>query len=789
MIGERIGHYRLTGRLGAGAMGVVYRARDERLGRDVALKLLPAHALGDDVARKRLEREARTASALNHPNICTIYDVGESGDQLFVAMELVSGRSLNELVAAEGLPEPSVVRIGVLLADALDHAHQHGIIHRDLKTANVVVTSEGRPKILDFGLAVQTRVAGDEDSTVLASRGDPAQVAGTVPYMAPEVLRGEAAHARSDLWALGVMLYEMCAGQRPFRGETAFAVTSAIVRDAPPPLPARISTGLAGVIGKCLEKEPAQRYQRAGELRAALEAISGAATRSATTTASTARARNRGLLIASAAIALAAAATLLVAFDVGGLRSRLFPSELAPVRSIAVLPLQNLSGDPGQEYFSDGMTDALISDLAQIRALRVISRTSIMRYKGSTRSLPDIARELGVDAVVEGSVVRSGDNVRVSAQLIHAATDAHLWARSYERRLSDVLRLQGDVAGAIADEIRIQVSPTERARLTAARSVNPAAHEAYLLGRHFWNTRTEDGLARSIEYFQKAIDTDPGYALAYVGLADSYAILAGYGPVPPHEVMPKAKAAALKALELDADNAEAHTSLAYALTIYDFDWARGEQEFKRAIALNPGYATAHHWYGHHLMFVGRFEEAVAEMRRARELDPLSPIITTEVGYPRFFARQYDQAIAEYRRALELNPTFFRAHWLLGQAYEQKRMYPEALAALERAVELSTGNLVMTAALAHAQALAGMRAEAEAVVDRLARVSRESYFSPYFLAEVHLALGNTEAALDWLDKAYAGRDYFLRWLRIDPRLDALRSHPRFQSLERRLDYPE
>jgi tetratricopeptide (TPR) repeat protein len=354
--------------------------------------------------------------------------------------------------------------------------------------------------------------------------------------------------------------------------------------------------------------------------------------------------------------------------------------------------------------------------------------------------------------------------------------------------LSDLLKLQGEVAGAIAGEIRIQLTPGERERLSAAPTVNPAAHEAFLLGRHFWNTRTEDGLQRSIQYFQQAIEKDPAYALAYVGLADSYAILAGYGPVPPHEALPKAKAAAIKALELDSNIAEAHTSLAYVLTIYDFDWARGEQEFKRAIALNPGYATAHHWYGHHLMFVRRFDEAVAEMKRARELDPLSPIITTEVGYPRFFARQYDLALDDYRKALELSPTFFRAHWLLGQAYEQKGMYPEALAALEKAVELSGGNLVMIAALAHAWALAGKRAEAQNVVDRLIRVSQEGYFSPYFIAEIHLALGNKEEALAWLDKAYEARDYFFRWLKIDPRLDQLRSDPRFQSLERRLNYP-
>jgi TolB-like protein/Tfp pilus assembly protein PilF/tRNA A-37 threonylcarbamoyl transferase component Bud32 len=779
---QHIAHYRITGRLGAGAMGVVYRAQDERLGRDVALKVLPADDVGDEAARKRLAHEARTASALNHPNICTIYDVGEADGQIYLVMEFVAGRPLDR-VLAEGPMTADAVRIGVQLADAVAHAHHHGIVHRDLKAGNIVLTAEGRPKILDFGLATRSAIVGTGDHMTVSAGVDDRTISGTIPYMAPEVLRGQPVDARSDIWALGVILFEMAAGHRPFQADTTFDLASAIMRDPAPPLPEAAAPGLADVVRRCLEKDPAQRYQSAAELKAALEAIGS------TTFRSTPRVR-RGRLIAAIAMTAIAAAALLVGLDAGGLRQKLFARPApAAVRSLAVLPLENLSGDANQDYFSDGMTEALISDLAQIRALRVISRTSAMRYKGSKQSLPAIARELGVDAIVEGSVLRSGDKVRVTAQLIYAPTDTHLWGHDYERQMSDVLRLQNEVAAAIADEIRIEVTPGEHERLSAAPVVNPAAHEAYLLGRHFWNARTDEGLQRSIQYFQQAIDTDPKYALAYAGLADAYAILAGYGPVPPREALPKARAAATKAIELDSRIAEAHTSLAYVLTIYDFDWMRGGEEFRRAIELNPGYATGHHWYGHYLMFLGRFDEAIAEMQRARDLDPLSPIITTEVGYPRFFAGQYDAAIEDYRKAIDLSPEFFRAYWLLGQAYEQEHRYPEAIEALQKAVKLSDSNPVMTAALAHAWALAGRRAEAQAALDRLMQVSRDKYFSPYFIAEIHLALGHRDEALAWLGKAYDARDYFLRWLRIDPRLETVRDDPRFHELEHRMRYPD
>jgi serine/threonine protein kinase/tetratricopeptide (TPR) repeat protein len=781
MIGQRLGPYVVTDKIGAGAMGDVFRARDERLGREVALKLLRAD---DESARRRLEHEARAASSLNHPNICTIYEVGEFGGHLCLAMELVEGRSLEAEIPADGLPESSVVRIGAQLADALEHAHQRGITHRDLKTANVVLTPQGRVKILDFGLAVRTRARLDTSTTTTDSLAASGSVAGTVPYMAPEVLRGQPSDARSDLWALGVILYEMAAGHRPFQGATGFDLTSAILRDPPPPLPERVTPGLGAIVRRCLDKEPSQRYQHGGEVRAALEALN--------VTASRGPGRPRagvaprwGLVAVGVVIVVA----LLAALGVGNLRERLSGPPASPsVASLAVLPLRNLSLDANEEYFADGMTETLISDLAQISALKVISRTSVMRYRASQKSLPEIARELNVDAVVEGSVARAQDRVRVTAQLVHAATDTTLWARSYERPLSDALKLQSEVAATIAGEIRVRLTPGERERLSAAATVTPAAHDAYLRGRYFWNTRTESGLQRSIQYFQQALDANPGYAAAYAGLADAYALVAGYGPVAPHDAFPRAKAAALRALELDPANAEAHTSLAFVVTIYDFDWTTGRQEFQKAIELNPNYATGHHWYGHYLMFIGRFDDAAAEMARAKELDPLSPIINTEIGYPKFFARQYDRAIDDYRKAIDLDPDFYRTFWLLGQAYEQKGMYEEAIAAIEKAVQLSEGNLVMQAALAHTWALAGQSSRARKVLDQLTQVSSREYFSPYFIAEIHLALGEKDAALRWLERAYEARDYFFRWIAIDPRLDALRSDPRFQTLVRRVNFP-
>lgn len=789
MIGKTLSHYKILEQIGAGGMGVVYRARDERLGRDVALKLLPAETLGSESARRALENEARTASALNHPNICTIHDVGEAEGQFFVAMEYVEGKPLAQLIPTGGLPEEQVMRYGMQIADALAHAQERGIVHRDLKSANVVVTPEGRAKVLDFGLAQRARKEELEEVTrsrvSLATAGG---IAGTLAYMAPEVLRGEAADARSDIWALGVMLYEMASGALPFRGTTGFDLTSGILRDSPASLAARVSAGLANVIQRCLAKDPAQRYQRAGEVRVALEMVGTVSATQIPPAVGVARSRRHWLWVLP--LGLLAIATVLVAFNAGGLREKLFPSSAQPkIESIAVLPLANLSGDPNQEYFADGMTEALISNLAQIGSLKVISRTSVMQYKGARKPLPQIAKELGVDAVVEGSVQRAGDRVKITAQLIHAVTDAHLWAKDYERDLRDVLTLQNEVARAIANEIRIELTPNEKERLGKERPVNPAAHELYLKGRYFWNQRAEAALVKSVDYFQKAIEQDPGYAPAYAGLADAYSVLGSNRFRDPHEVFPKAEAAALQALELDDTLSEAHAALGFSKLYYEWDWAGSQREFKRAIELNPGNANAHQRYGYLISRFGQHDKAVAELRRARELDPFFHRLRLALGDALLNARRYDEAFQEFQQALELNPNDVYVYFMLGRIYMGKRMYSEAITALQQGLQLFPNSAFLLGQLGHAYAVSGKPNEARRVLSELQRLSKRRYVFASDMAVVHIGLGDKDQAFAWLEKAYQDRDPQLSFLRVWPEYDPLRSEPRFRDLVRRMKFPE
>jgi len=788
MVGRTISHYTILEKLGEGGMGVVYKAEDLRLKRSVALKLVSERLSRETQAMARLEREAQAASALNHPHICTIHEVGEAEGQAYIAMEYVEGRTLKALVAPGGLPVETLLPYGAQIADALAHAHERGVVHRDLKSANVVVTPQGQVKVLDFGLARRLREGEAAGGTYpTESLTEAGAIAGTLPYMAPEVLSGKPADARSDLWALGVMLYEMAAGQLPFQGRSAYELSSMILRDPPPPLPAHVPAGLGAVITRLLAKEPGLRYRSAGEARAALEAV-GQTLRTGIPQVQKPVTLRRTLAASGALLAILLAVVL-----VFSLRRPARPG----IGSLAVLPLANLSGDPAQDYFADGMTEAVIADLAKIKAMKVISRTSVMRYKNSQKSLREIANALRADAVIEGSVMRAADRVRITVQLIDASSDQHLWAESYERDLKDVFALQSEVAAAIARKVRVAVTPREQARLIEKRTVDPEAYELYLKGRHIMMRGGLEDAQKAIEYFQSGLAKDPDNALLYTGLADAYIHKMSDVHESPVEATAKARAAAMKALELDDSLAEAHTSLASIKLFYDWDWTGAENELKRAMELNPD-SLAYRLYGGYLTMVGRHAEALPYFQEARRLDPIYERNYLAEGYSYFMAHRYDEAIEQYRSGFEIEPDSM-TYFGLVLSLAEKGDHGTAIAEAEKATKVNDSPLLLTG-LASAYALAGRRADSNRVLRQLEEISRHQgpapawhgtlsrYVCPYEVAGVYAQLGDKDQAFEWLDKAYQSRSC-LYWLRQDPRLASLHADPRFQALLTKMRFPQ
>ena len=775
---DRLGHYRLLEQIGSGGMGAVYRAHDERLDRDVAIKILHSATRGGRSAGGSLLEEARSASHLNHPHICTIYEVGEENGVAFIVIEYVAGRPMSEIIPLGGLPVEQVLHYGIQIADALDHAHRLRIVHGDVKPANVMVTAEGNAKVLDFGLARRLRKEEVEEATVSQVNLDEAgMLAGTLPYMAPEQLRGQAPDARSDIWSLGVLLYETASGHRPFPARSGFELTSAILRDAPLPLPGHISSGLEAAIRKCLAKDSARRYRQAGEVRSALETLQSTATAIPKVSTNQVLAGRRTLLLAGIG-GLAVLLVILFALNVGGWRERLaHRNAVGEIRSIAVLPLANLSGDPSQDFFADGMTAELIDELSKIEQLRVVSRTSVMDYKGTHKPLPQIANELKVNAVLEGSVARSGNHVRIAASLYDGAADRELWSETFERNLNEVLALEEEVAHAIAVKIRLKLTSQQ----TRYANIDPEAFDLYLKGRYALDQGSEDQLRLAIVYFRKGIDKDPQYAPLYAGLADAYALLPFYTETRPSEAFPKSKEAAAKALQLDPTLAAAHASMAYVINYYDWDRAGAEEEFKHALRLNPNDAAAHHAYGRFLASLGRLDEGRAELDRARELDPLSLVIQSNVGMIAYFARRYDDALQELQQVLELDPKFPVTYWGIGMCYEQQKRYPEALAKFQKGIELSGRGTNGIASLAHAYGLAGQHNEAQKILAELKERSKTEYVSSYQFALVYLGLGQNDRAMLALQEAYRERSTLLGYLKMDPRFDPLRSDPRFREL--------
>jgi serine/threonine-protein kinase len=787
LIGKTLGHYRIVEKIGAGGMGEVFRAHDEQLDRDVALKFLPAGALVDESARKQFRKEALTLAKLNHPNVATIHEFVTQDGVDFLVMEYVAGNPLARELSREAMPEKQLLALASQIAQALQEAHERGVIHRDLKPGNIVITPKGVAKILDFGLAEHLRPVSEK--TTIDSLNEPRIVAGTLPYMAPEQLLGEATDARTDIYGLGALLYEMATGQRPFRDEVSARLTDAILHEAPAAprtLSERVSPELERIILKCLEKDPENRYQSAKEVDVDLRRMQMGSSGSAVRATAPPREVRRPRATA-AAVAIAVAVAIGLGLGVYALRGRIFTnSGAAQIQSIAVLPLENLSGDPEQEYFAEGMTEELITQLAQISALRVISRTSVMPYLGTRKPLTAIASELHVDAVVEGSVMRSGNRVRITAKLIQASTDKNLWAKGYDRDLNDVLSLQSEVASDIAQEIRVRVTPQEQARLKGSRQVNPQAYDAYLKGRYHWNKETEEEYAQARKFFEQAIAIDPNYAAAYSGLADYFWAT---DELAPQVAMPKAKQYALKALAIDDSISAAHSTLADVTFYGDWDWPAAEKEFKRAIELNPSDAEAHRMYSVFLSAMARADEALVEIRAAQDLDPISVFSSSSAGWTFYFARQYDRAIEQCQRTLELEPNNVGAHACLGYSYVAKGNYEKAIEECKKATTLSMNDPVRAAGLGRAYALAGNKAAARKILEDLLAESQRHYLPPSSLATVYAALGEKEKAISMLEKAYSDRDPYVTWLKVDDAFDVLRQEPRFQELLRRIGLPQ
>jgi serine/threonine-protein kinase len=812
-------------------MGEVYLAEDGRLGRKVALKLLSAEFTRDADRVRRFQQEARAASALNHPNIITIFEIGHLDSSHFIATEFIDGETLRQRMAGQ-MQLREAVDIAIQITTALSAAHSAGIIHRDVKPENIMLRPDGFIKVLDFGLAKLTEKSAEWDSASsdpeAATRAlvttDPGIVMGTVSYMSPEQARGLKADDRTDIFSLGVVLYEMVAGRKPFEGSTISDVI-ALILSREPPLLARylpqVPEELERITAKALTKDREERYQTAKDMLVDLRRLrrrmdvqaelersghsgwdsgdimtsssGGGRGPAAVTTISEApfpgadssnggvrtsssaeyliseiKQHKRSVALVIGAILIAAAAVGYFAF--GGAKEK-------PIDSVAVLPFLSANGDQGADSMSDNVTERLINSLSRLPGLRVMSFSSVLRYKGQQPVPSAVGQELGVRAVITGRVVQRGDNLSINIELVDARDNSHIWGQPYNRKFADALLVQEEISKDLSEKMRLQMSGEDRRKLEA--------YQLYLKGRYYWSKRTADGLEQGADYFRQAIDKDPSYALAHAGLADCYNMLVIYSKLSPTEGFPKARDAAVKALEIDDSLAEAHTSLAFMKFRFEWQWGEADREFNRAIELNPNYAPAHQWYSNFLAARGDFDEAIAAAKRTQELDPISLITKSHQGWILYFARQYDQALERCKKAIELDPNFFAARRYAGLAYQQKRMHDEAIAEYQKAVSLSGGAALMKAELASVYGTAGKRAEAEQILNELRALARQRHVSAYLFALIHAGLGETDQAFEALERAFEERAEFLVYLKVDPRMQGLSSDPRFNEMVSRI----
>jgi serine/threonine protein kinase/Flp pilus assembly protein TadD len=769
MIGQTISHYKILEKLGEGGMGVVYKAEDTKLKRTVALKFLPRGLTSDPDAKARFVREAQAASALDHPNVCTVYEVDETNDgTCFIAMAYYQGQSLQQKIKQSPLKIDEAIGLAIQVASGLKKAHESGIVHRDIKPANILVTTEGIPKIVDFGLAKlrgRTKLSRESASV------------GTVEYMSPEQALGEVIDNRTDIWALGCVIYEMLTGRVPFQGDYEQAIVYSILNTQPEPvtgLRSGIPMELERIVTKAMEKRKGDRYQHVEDMIVDLRRLQNMVPASVP---SPPRSSKIPWLVAAAAVALAAVAAYL-----------LYPKSnptFVTGKSVAVLPFTNMSDSKEEEYFSDGITDDIIAQLSKITDLKVISRTSVMQYKGIRKNVRDIGRELDVATILEGSVRRSGNQLRIVAQLIDANNEGHLWADTYDEAMTQVCAIQSDVAQRIAAALQAKLSPTEKGRIERAQTNNTEAYQLYLKGRFYWNKRRVDDLKTAIEYFGQATERDSTYALAYAGLASAYVLLPNYGISQAEKSYMKAWNAAMKALEIDSALAEAHTVLGEIAQDQYYDWAAAEKHFRKAIALDPGYPTAHQWYSTTLGHLGRLDEALSEARKAQELDPLSLIINTNVGEVYYVMRQFERAVEQFRNALALDPNFSWAHLELAFVYELQRRFDEAVAELETTKRTAGKNPVILGYLGCGYAMAGRKKDALNVLDELLRLVRQGNAVSLGVAATYHGLGDKEKTFEWLEKAYEARETELLYLGTDPQWDDLRTEPRCIALSKKM----
>jgi serine/threonine protein kinase/tetratricopeptide (TPR) repeat protein len=771
-IGDKFSHYEILEKLGEGGMGVVYKARDTSLNRFVALKFLSAHLTEDESTRKRFKVEARAASALDHPNICTIHEINETADgQLYICMAYYQGTSLSQKIKQGPIPFDEAVKIFIKIARGLLRAHEEKIIHRDIKPGNILITDKGEVKIVDFGLA---KLSGIELTRSTSSKG-------TAAYMCPEQIRGQSVDHRCDIWALGVVFYELLTGRLPFRGDYPEPVMFSIVNEEPIALSDYLSDvpePLQALMDKVLKKDPAERYQNISELLADLQVL--------VRTDELAEIKTKPaiikLLTRKKSWLYGGAAFLLVLLFIIFGRSYLFPERVMG-NKIVVIPRATVTGDSDQVWFTDGITDELITNLAQISGIRVISRASAFQYKGTSKPPQQIAAELGIDYVVEAAAAKIADRVKISARLIHASEDAYIWADEYEGEFSNILGLNSEVAQAIAGKIQVELTQQEVTLLTKRRQVNPETYEKYIYGMYHLNKLTPDGIKKGLAYLQQSVEENPDEPLAQAGIAIAYLTIAHGASYTP-DMFVKAKTATLNALKLDSTLAEAYLALSMVKTFYEFDWKSGMQSIKRALEINPNLALAHYFYGYLLRIPGYLEEGYAEMSLAKQLDPLNPVYATDLGAMYYLDNKFDESIKECNKSIEINPQYPHAYNILGYAYSAKGMFEEALAAQKKAGELSPD---YKWGLGHYYAMVGQREKALAVISELE--SQSLIWHYWGIAEIYAALGDNDKTIDWLEKAYQQHHPWIQWIRRYRHFEALKNEPRFITLSQRLNLPD